>query len=118
MRLLLKILVSSLAVMLSAWLIPGVDVDDYFTAITVAIVLGLLNVFLKPLLIVLTIPITIVTLGFFLLVINAFIILMVGDFVGGFTVNGFWWALLFSLVLSFVSSILEQLGDQNEETTR
>ncbi len=104
--------------MLSAWLLPGVDVDDYFTAITVAIVLGLLNVFLKPLLVLLTIPITIVTFGLFLLVINALIILMVDDFVGGFTVNGFWWALLFSLVLSFVSSVMEGLGEQGNETTR
>jgi putative membrane protein len=104
--------------MLSAWLLPGVYVDDYFTAITVAIVLGLLNVFLKPLLVLLTIPITIVTFGLFLLVINALIILMVDDFVGGFTVNGFWWALLFSLVLSFVSSIMEGLGEQGNETTR
>jgi len=118
MRLIIKILISSLAVMLSAWLLPGVSIDDYFTAITVAIVLGLLNAFIKPLLIIFTIPITILSFGLFLLVINALIILMVDGFVGGFEVNGFWWALLFSLVLSFTSSIMEGLGGEQDESTR
>jgi putative membrane protein len=100
-----KIFASALAVIISAYLIPGVEVADFLTAIIVAVVLALVNFFVKPILVIITIPVTILTLGFFLLAINAFMILMVDSFVDGFTVNGFWWALLYSLVLSIVSSI-------------
>ena len=100
-----KIFASALAVIISAYLIPGVEVADFLTAIIVAVVLALVNFFVKPILVIITIPVTILTLGFFLLSINAFMILMVDSFVDGFTVNGFWWALLYSLVLSIVSSI-------------
>lgn len=110
MNLIFKIIISSLAVFLSAYLLPGVEVDTYITAIWVAIVLALLNGFLKPLLIVLTIPVTVVTLGLFLLVINAAIILLADNFVDGFFVDGFWWALIFSLVLSIITSVMESLG--------
>ena len=110
MNLIIKIIISSLAVFLSAYLLPGVEVDTYVSAIWVAIVLALLNGFLKPLLIVLTIPVTLVTLGLFLLVINAAIILLADNFVDGFFVDGFWWALIFSLVLSVITSIMESIG--------
>lgn len=100
-----KIFASALAVIISAYLIPGVEVADFLTAIIVAVVLALVNFFVKPILVIITIPVTILTLGFFLLAINAFMILMVDSFVDGFTVNGFWWALLYSLVLSIISSI-------------
>lgn len=100
-----KIFASALAVIISAYILPGVEVDDFLTAIIVAVVLALVNFFVKPLLVIITIPVTILTLGFFLLAINAFMILMVDSFVDGFTVDGFWWALLYSLVLSVVSSI-------------
>jgi putative membrane protein len=114
MNIFIKIIISSLAVFLTAYLLPGVDVDGYVTAIWVAIVLALLNGFLKPLLIIFTIPVTIVTLGLFLLVINAAIILLADNFVDGFYVNGFWWALLFSLVLSVITSLMESLGGKPE----
>ena len=114
MNLFIKIIISSLAVFLTAYLLPGVSVDGYVTAIWVAIVLALLNGFLKPLLIIFTIPVTVVTLGLFLLVINAAIILLADNFVDGFVVNGFWWALLFSLVLSIVTSVMEGLGGKPE----
>lgn len=114
MNLLLKILVSSLAVMLSAWLLPGIHIDDYFTGIAVAIVLALLNTFLKPFLVVITLPITVFTLGFFLLVINALIILIAGNWIPGFVVDGFWWALIFSFVLSFITSLMEGLGESSK----
>ena len=116
MNLIIKIIISSLAVFLSAYLLPGVEVDTYVTAIWVAIVLALLNGFLKPLLIVLTIPVTLVTLGLFLLVINAAIILLADNFVDGFFVDGFWWALIFSLVLSVTTSIMESLGKNDSKT--
>lgn len=118
MNLLLKLLVSSLAVALTTWLLPGVHVENFLTAIVVAAVLGLLNTFIKPLLIILTIPVTILTLGLFLIVINAFIILMTDDLVSGFTVNGFWYALLFSFILSFITSVLEGLAKQDDKQSR
>jgi len=105
MNFIIRILISAVAVMLTAWLLPGIEVEGFFTAILVALVLALLNVFLKPLLVILTIPITIFTFGLFLFVINALIILLVGEFVGGFYVDGFWWALLFSIILTIVSSL-------------
>lgn len=115
MNLFIKIIISSLAVFLTAYLLPGVTVDSYVTAIWVAIVLALLNGFLKPLLIIFTIPVTVVTLGLFLLVINAAIILLADNFVDGFFVSGFWWALLFSVVLSVVTSLMESLGGKPEK---
>lgn len=106
MGLLIQILVSALAVFASAYILPGVHVDTFLTAIIVAIILGVVNMILKPILVVLTLPITIITLGLFYFVINALMILLVANLVPGFTVDGFWWALLYSLVLSVVSSIL------------
>lgn len=114
MNLLFKIIISSLAVFLTAYILKGVQVDGFLTAISVAIVLALLNGFLKPLLVLLTIPVTLFTLGFFLLVINASIILLADYFVDGFAVDGFWWALLFSLVLSVITSIMESLGGKSD----
>ncbi|MBI1286422.1 MAG: phage holin family protein [Flavobacteriales bacterium] len=114
MNLFIKIIISSLAVFLTAYLLPGISVDGYMTAIWVAIVLALLNGFLKPLLVIFTIPVTVLTLGLFLLVINAAIIMLAGNFVDGFYVDGFWWALLFSLVLSVITSLMESLGGKTE----
>jgi len=114
MNIIVKIIISSLAVLLTAFILPGVTVDGYLAAIWVAIVLSLLNGFLKPILIIFTIPITIFTLGLFLLVINAGIILLADNFLDGFYVDGFWWALIFSLVLSVVTSIMEALGGKKK----
>lgn len=99
-------IVSGLAIFLSAYLLSGVHVDGFMTALIVAVVLGIVNAILKPILIILTLPINILTLGLFTLVINSFLILLTAKFVSGFKVDGFWWALLFSLVLSVVNSIL------------
>ncbi len=118
MNVLVKIIISSLAVYLTAWLLPGADITDYVAALWVAIVLALLNGFLKPLLVLLTIPITIFSLGLFLLVINAAIILLGSYLVDEFFVDGFWWALLFSLVLSILTSIMESLGGKKKSTNR
>ncbi len=116
MKFLLKILVTSLAVLFSSYLLPGVVIASFTTAIIVAIVIALLNTFLKPLLILLTIPVTVLTLGLFLLVINAFIILLTSELVSGFSVDGFWWALLFSIILSVITSILESIAGPNKQT--
>jgi putative membrane protein len=106
MKFILRLLLSALAVVLLANILPGVHVATFGIAVLVALVLSLLNFLVKPLLVILTLPVTIVTFGLFLLVINALIILMAGGLVSGFTVDGFWWALLFSLLLSLVQSIL------------
>ena len=84
--------------------------DGVTTAIVVAIVLGIVNTFLKPMLIFLTLPITVFTFGFFILVLNALMILLVTKLVPGFSVQNFWWALLFSFVLSIVNSFLNALA--------
>ena len=99
-------MLSALAVVLLANILPGIHVATFGIAVIVALVLSLLNFLVKPLLVILTLPVTILTFGLFLLVINALIILMAGGLVSGFTVDGFWWALLFSLLLSLVQSIL------------
>lgn len=109
MNMIIRFLLNGLAVVLTAYLLPGVDVTDYWTALIVALVLAIVNVIVKPILVILTIPITILTLGLFLLVINALIILLVDYFVDGFIVNGFWWALLFSLILSLFNSLFNDL---------
>lgn len=110
MNLLLRLLVTSLAAFAAARLLPGIHIDNYWTAIVLAIVLGLLNVILKPLLILFTLPITIMTMGLFLFVINAVIVLITAYFIQGFHADGFWWALLFSIVLSVFTAILTKLG--------
>jgi putative membrane protein len=105
MRIILEILISTIAVLITAYLLPGVEVSSFWSALIVALVLGLLNITVKPLLIILTIPITILTLGLFLLVINAFIILIVDGLISGFFVDGFLWALIFSLIVSLLQSL-------------
>jgi putative membrane protein len=116
MQFIIQLIISTLAVLISSYLLPGVSIEDnsFFTALVVAAVLAFLNAIVKPIMIVLTIPITVVTLGFFLLVINALMILFAARLVPGFHVNGFWWALLFSLILSIVTSILESIKKRDE----
>src|SRR5438876_12457438 len=98
---LFKILVCSVNVFILAYILPGISIVDFFTAIVVAIVLSILDAIVKPLLILLTLPATILTLGLFLFVINASIILLDAYFVHGFKVESFGYALLFGAVLSF-----------------
>jgi putative membrane protein len=88
---------------------PGVYVAGFTTSIIVALVLGLLNIFIKPIMVLLTLPFTIITFGLFLLVINALIIMLCTQIVGGFSVASFWTALLFSVILSVSQSIMSGL---------
>lgn len=104
-----KTLITSVAVLAAAYILSGVHIDSTLTAIFVAAVLGLLNSFIKPILIVLTIPITIITLGLFLLFINILIIKLAAEIVPGFKVDGWFSALLFSLIVSLVTSFIEGL---------
>ena len=114
MNLLIRILVTAIFVMLIAHFMPGVTVASFMTSVIVAVVLSLLNIFVKPLLVLLTLPVTIITLGLFLLVINALIILLCTKIVGGFEVETFWTALFFSIILSVLQSITFSLtgGDK------
>jgi putative membrane protein len=115
MNMIIRFLLNGLAVFLTAYLLPNVDVDGYGTALIVALVLSIANVIVKPILILFTIPITILTLGLFLLVINAIIILLADYLVDGFYVDGFWWALLFSLILSIFNSLFEDLAKDKKD---
>ncbi len=107
------IITAAIAFGLTSFL-PGIHIDSFWTALVLALVLAVLNGIVKPILIVLTLPITILSFGLFLFVINALIILLAGNFIHGFVVDGFWWALLFSLLLSIISSILRPLIKEKE----
>ena len=109
MNSLIRFFLNGLAVLLTAYLLPGVSVTHYGYALLVALVLAIVNAIVKPVLVVLTIPITFVTFGLFLLVINALMILLVDWLIDGFTVDGFWWALGFSLILSLFNSLFNDL---------
>ncbi|MCL5113568.1 MAG: phage holin family protein [Patescibacteria group bacterium] len=109
MSILIKWLVSALAILVTAYLLPGIHIASFTTALVVAVVLGIINTVVKPVLLILTLPITILTLGLFTLVINAAVIILTSYLVPGFKVDGFWWALLFSIVLSVVNWFLNQL---------
>ena len=115
MKLIIRLLVTAGIVMLLAHFLPGIDVTGFESALVVAVVLALLNFIVKPVLVILTIPITIVTLGLFLFVINACIILLADNFIDGFGVSGFWVALLFSILLSICQSIAYSLLNEKKK---
>lgn len=115
MNFLTRLVISALAVILSSKILPGVAIDSALTGVVVALVLAILNAFVKPILVILTIPITIFTVGLFLLVINALMILLAGNLVEGFRVSGFWTALLFSIILSLITSLLTRLGKNEKQ---
>ncbi len=95
----------TIGILIVAYFLPGVSVRSLSAAIWAAAVLGLLNTFVKPILVILTLPITIITVGLFLLVINALLFLLVGSIVPGFEVRNFWWALLGSIIVSILSYV-------------
>lgn len=106
MKYLLKMVITAMTVVICSYLMSGIHVKNFLTALVVSIVLSLLNTFLKPLLIVLTIPITIFTLGIFLLFINAIIIYFTDVLIDGFQVDSVWWAIGLSIILAFVNSTI------------
>ncbi|ADR20750.1 membrane protein [Marivirga tractuosa] len=114
MNFLIKLLLSSLAVIVSSYILPGAHVEGFFDALVVSLFLALFSATLKPLLIILTIPVTVFTLGFFLLVINALMIMLADYVVDGFYVDGFWWALLFGIILAIVNSVFESVSKKDE----
>lgn len=104
MEFLARTLVTALALILVAELIPGIEVDGFLTALIAALLLGVLNALVRPLLIFFTLPITILTLGLFILVINALLFWFAASFIGGFSVSGFWVAFFGSLIVSIISA--------------
>ncbi|MGL4597271.1 MAG: phage holin family protein [Bacteroidia bacterium] len=119
MKFIVKIIITTLAVLLTAWLLPEtwVKIDGWIPALIVALVLAFLNQVVRPIMVFLTIPATLFTLGLFLLAINAFIIMIADYFVKGFHVYGFWKALAFSLILSIATAVLEGIR-KHDETPR
>lgn len=104
-NILVKILLGGIAVLIAEFMLPGIHVDTFFTGFILAAVIILINITLKPLLIVLTLPITVLTLGLFLIVINALMIMLADRIIPGFQVDGFWWAMLFAILLSIINSL-------------
>ena len=115
MKFIIRLLVTAAIAFILAQLLPGVHVDDYGKAIWFAIVLGLLNAFLKPLLILFTLPLTLLTFGLFLFIINTVTVLLASDWVNGFTIDSFGWGLLFSLLLTIITSALFKEEKRQQE---
>lgn len=111
MTIIINWIFSAVAIVIAAYLLPGVHVSNFITALVLAVVLGVLNAFIKPIFILLTLPITIMTLGLFALVVNAIFILLAAAIVPGFGVDGFWWALIFGIVLSLINAFFHLLED-------
>lgn len=110
MKIIINLALGALAVLISAFVLPGVHVDGFFTALVAAVILSVVNTFIKPLVLFLTLPINVLTLGLFSLVINALMVLIVAAVVPGFQVDGLLWALVFSVVLSLVSGVIYMLA--------
>lgn len=100
------LLINSIVIFFGAYLLRGVHVSSFWTAIGVAILLGIINTFIKPLIVFLTLPLTILTLGLFILVINAWILMIIDKMMEGFGINNFWWALLFGMFISVANAFL------------
>jgi putative membrane protein len=118
MKFIMRIIVTSVVAFGLSYILKGIKMDSFWTAIILAVVLAVLNAILKPILIILTFPITIVTFGLFLFVINAAMILLADNLIEGFKVEGFWWALLFSLLLSIVTSVLYKEEPEQRKDNR
>jgi len=116
MNILLRIFITALAAYGLSTVLSGVHIPQFSTALILVLVLALLNTFIKPILVLLTFPITIITLGLFLFVINALIILLADKLLDGIKIDGFWWALLFSLLLSAVTSFANTAFNQDKKT--
>lgn len=112
MKTLLQLILTAIIVLVLSNILGGVEVSDFFTALVVAAILALLNIFVKPILLIFTLPVTVLTFGLFLLVINALIILIADALVGGFRVDGFWWAIGFSILLSILQSLIFSVADR------
>ncbi len=108
-KLLLVWLINAVALLAVAYLVPSISVDSFTTALVAALVLGLMNTIVRPVLVLLTLPVTLLTLGLFILVINGLLFWLVGSFIEGFVVGGFWAGLLGAVVYSLISWAMSAL---------
>lgn len=115
MNFLLRMLITALVAFGLANFLKGIHVDTFSTALVFALVLAVLNVLVTPLLILLTLPLTIITLGLFLFVVNTLVVLLASRLVNGFSIDNFWWGLLFALLLSLVNSVLFKEIDKEKK---
>lgn len=115
MNFLIKLVLTTLSVLIASYILPGAHVDSFFTAFIVAIFLALFSATLRPVLTILTIPITILTMGLFLLVINALMIMLADYIVDGFSVDGFWWAVIFGIIVALVNSFFEAISRKEDQ---
>lgn len=109
MTILINWIISAMVIFSIAYILPGVHVNNFTTALVIALVLGILNAVVKPILVILTLPITIVTLGFFYLILNAALIVLVSKVVSGFVIDSFLWAVVFGFLLSIVNTFIHKL---------
>ncbi len=107
MKIIFNWIISALAIIITAHLLPGISISGIVSALVLAVVLGAINTFIKPILTILTLPLTIVTLGLFAIVLNTLLIMLAGAIVPGVSIAGFWWALLFGLVLALVNGVFK-----------
>ncbi len=115
MKLIIRLILNAIAVFFLAHVLNGVHVDNYITAVIVALVLSVLNLLVKPILVILTLPVTIITLGLFLLIINAIIIFIADKLIDGFSVSSLWTAILFSVLLSILQSLLHSFMKKDKK---
>lgn len=109
MNILINWLIAALVILVAAYILPGVSVNSFLAALVLAVVLGLINALIRPFILLITLPINLLTLGLFTFVINALMILLAAQIVPGFSVAGFWWALLFSLLLSIIGGLIKNI---------
>ena len=109
MKTIIHFVVSAVAILITAYVLPGVHVEGPIAALVLAVILGAINIFLRPILVILTLPITIFSLGLFVLVINGLLVMLAAYIVPGFTVDNFWWAFLFGIVLAIVNAVLRMI---------
>jgi len=106
MEILINLVIYTIAIAAAAAILPGVSISGFWSAVLTAVILGLINAFIKPVLIILTLPVNILTLGLFTLIINALLIMLAAAIVPGLQVDSFWWALLYGVILAIISWIL------------
>lgn len=105
-------LLAALAIVIISYILPGISVATFWTAIIVALILGIINAILKPILVILTLPINILTLGLFTFVINALLVMLTATIVKGFTIENFWTAVLFSVILSLFNFLMSKMAKE------
>ena len=115
MNFLLRILITALVAFGLAHFLTGIHVDTFWTALIFALILAVLNVLVKPILILLTLPLTIITLGLFLFVVNALVVLLASRFIRGFSIDNFWWGLIFAFLLSLITSVIFKQMDKEKK---